>query len=148
QFEHLGGWEQEHKARALLQHLCVPDVDGRVGSLSGGEQRRASLAQLLVSEPDLLILDEPTNHLETDTIEWLEQYLSREYGRALLLITQDRYFLDRVVTRTVELAAGVAQSFNGGWTEYLLNKADREALQQRTEANRQNFLRKEVEWLR
>ena len=148
QFEHLGGWEQEHKARALLQHLCVPDVDSRVGSLSGGEQRRVSLAQLLVSEPDLLILDEPTNHLDTDTIEWLEQYLSREYGRALLLITHDRYFLDRVVTRTVELAAGVAQSFNGGWTEYLLNKADREALQQRTEANRQNFLRKEVEWLR
>ncbi len=148
QFEHLGGWEQEHRVHSLLEHLSVPNVQARVSSLSGGEQRRVALAQLLVSEPDLLVLDEPTNHLDTETIEWLENYLSRDYKRALLLVTHDRYFLDRIVTRTIELSHGVARNYEGGWTEYLIAKAEREALEERAEGNRQNFLRKEIEWLR
>lgn len=148
QFEHLGGWEQEHRVHSLLEHLSVPNVNALVGSLSGGEQRRVALAQLLVSEPDLLILDEPTNHLDTETIEWLENYLSRDFGRALLLVTHDRYFLDRIVSRTIELSHGTARSYDGGWTEYLIAKAEREAQEERFEANRQNFLRKEIEWLR
>ena len=148
QFEHLGGWEQEHRVHSLLEHLRVPSVQALVGSLSGGEQRRVALAQLLVSEPDLLILDEPTNHLDTETIEWLENYLSRDFKRALLLVTHDRYFLDRIVDRTIELSHGVARSYDGGWTEYLTAKAEREAIEERIESNRQNFLRKEIEWLR
>jgi ATP-binding cassette subfamily F protein uup len=147
-FEHLGGWEQEHRVHSLLEHLSVPNVHAPVGSLSGGEQRRVALAQLLVSEPDLLILDEPTNHLDTETIEWLENYLSRDFKRALLLVTHDRYFLDRIVTRTIELSHGVARSYDGGWADYLTAKAERQALEERSESNRQNFLRKEIEWLR
>lgn len=148
QFEHLGGWEQEHRVHSLLEHLSVPNVHAPVSSLSGGEQRRVALAQLLVSEPDLLILDEPTNHLDTETIEWLENYLSRDFKRALLLVTHDRYFLDRIVTRTIELSHGTARSYDGGWAEYLTAKAERQALEERSESNRQNFLRSEIEWLR
>jgi ABC transport system ATP-binding/permease protein len=147
-FEHLGGWAQEHRVHNLLEHLSVPNVNAAMHTLSGGEQRRVALAQLLVSEPDLLILDEPTNHLDTETIEWLEQYLCKDFKQALLLVTHDRYFLDRIVTRTIELNAGVAVSYEGGWSEYLTAKAERELLEERTESNRQNFLRKEVEWLR
>lgn len=147
-FEQLGGWEQEHRVHTLLEHLSVPDVHAAMTTLSGGEQRRVALAQLLVSEPDLLILDEPTNHLDTETIEWLEQYLCKDFKRALLLITHDRYFLDRIVTRTIELSGGTAVSYDGGWSEYLSAKAERELLEERTENNRQNFLRKEIEWLR
>jgi ABC transport system ATP-binding/permease protein len=146
--EDLGGWEQEHKILSLLEHLCVPDSSVRWGSLSGGEQRRVALAQQLLAAPDLLILDEPTNHLDTQTIDWLELYLQDEFRGALLLITHDRYFLDRVATRTLELAAGQLTSYPGGWEQYLIGKAERELLAARTESNRQNFLRREVEWLR
>lgn len=146
--ERLGGWEQEHRIKALLDHLSVPDASAKVGTLSGGEQRRVALAQQLLAAPDLLILDEPTNHLDTETSDWLEQYLSDSFTGALLLITHDRYFLDRLVNRTLELSNGKLQSYEGGWQEYLLGKAEREVLEQRTEANRQNFLRKEIEWLR
>ncbi len=146
--ERLGGWEQEHKIRALLEHLTVPDPSARVGQLSGGEQRRVALARELVAQPDLLILDEPTNHLDTETSDWLEQYLQSEFKGALLLITHDRYFLDRLVTRTLELSKGTITSYDGGWQEYLQGKAERQTQQERTEANRQNFLRKEIDWLR
>jgi ATP-binding cassette subfamily F protein uup len=146
--EHLGGWEQEHKIRHLLEHLSVPDPSAPMRQLSGGEQRRVALAQQLLAAPDLLILDEPTNHLDTETIDWLEEYLTETYRGALLLITHDRYVLDRVVNRTLELSAGSLASYAGGWQQYLEGKAERAALEQRTESNRQNFLRSELEWLR
>ena len=146
--EQLGGWEQEHQIDRLFDCLAVPNPDAPLGQLSGGERRRVALVHLLLSAPRLLILDEPTNHLDTDVIDWLEGYLQNDYHGALLLVTHDRYFLDRVVKRTVELDHGKLHSYEGGWEQFLLAKAERDEVASRTEANRQNFLRREVEWLR
>ena len=146
--ERWGGWDHDHLVHASLTHLGVPRPDARVGTMSGGEQRRVALARLLVSQPDLAILDEPTNHLDVETIEWLEAEFASRWTRALLLVTHDRYVLDRVVTRTIEISDGQLFSFHGGWSEYLEQKAERLALAERTESNRQNFLRRELEWLR
>ncbi|MFW6066914.1 MAG: ABC-F family ATP-binding cassette domain-containing protein [Myxococcota bacterium] len=146
--ERLGGWELEHRAEAVLGHLGVTRQDQSVATMSGGERRRVALARLLVSQPDLAILDEPTNHLDADTVEWLERHLSESFPGALLLITHDRYLLDRVATRTLELDGGRLYSYDGGWEAYLTAKAERQAHEARTEANRRNFLRRELEWLR
>lgn len=148
EIEQLGGWDQEHKIDRLFEGLHVPDPEAPLGRLSGGERRRVALVHLLLKAPQLLILDEPTNHLDTDVIDWLEAYLINEFQGALLLVTHDRYFLDRVVGRTLELHQGGLYSYDGGWGEFLLAKADREELAARTESNRQNFLRREIEWLR
>ncbi|MEN9578655.1 MAG: hypothetical protein RJA70_1664 [Pseudomonadota bacterium] len=148
ELERLGGWDQEHRISSLLQHLQVPNENALIGQLSGGEKRRVSLCQLLLSAPDLMVLDEPTNHLDTETSDWLERYLLDQFKGALLLITHDRYFLDRLVNRTLEVHQGALISFDGGWEEYLLAKAERADLDSRTESNRQNFLRREIEWLR
>jgi ATP-binding cassette subfamily F protein uup len=145
--ERLGGWDREHRVSAFLDHLGIRRSDAKVSSLSGGEQRRVALARVLISSPDLAILDEPTNHLDAETIEWLEQYLIEEYKNAILLITHDRYLLDRVAERTVEVANGEVYSYDGGYERYLEQKAERMAHAERTESNRQNFLRKELEWL-
>jgi ABC transport system ATP-binding/permease protein len=145
--ERLGGWDRQHKVAAFLDHLGIHRSDAKVSSLSGGEQRRVALARVLISSPDLAILDEPTNHLDAETIEWLEQYLIEEYKNAILLITHDRYLLDRVAERTVEVANGEVYSYDGGYERYLEQKAERMAHAERTESNRQNFLRKELEWL-
>ncbi len=146
--ERLGGWDQLHRVHAVLGHLGIARHDGLVKEMSGGEQRRVALARLLVSRPDLAILDEPTNHLDAETIEWLEQHLMDEFPGAVLLITHDRYLLDNVAQRTVEVADGEAFSYEGGYERYLEQKAERQAHAQRAESNRQNFLRRELEWLR
>ena len=145
--ERQGGWERLHEAENLLGRLGVDDVDAAVDTLSGGRCRAVALAKVLLSQPALVILDEPTNHLDIATIEWLEGFLRKHEG-ALLLITHDRYLLDRVATRTVELASGALYSYDGGYEAYLTAKAEREAHAERTEANRRNFLRQELEWLR
>ncbi len=146
--ERLGGWEQGHRVESMLGHLGVQELDAPLSRLSGGEQRRVALARLLIARPDLAILDEPTNHLDAETVEWLEQYLIDEYPGAVLLITHDRYLLDRVAQRTIEVAGGEAYSYDGGYELYLEQKAERLAHAARTEQNRQNFLRRELEWLR
>ena len=146
--ERLGGWELDHRVDAIMTRLGVGRPDAPVGQLSGGELRRVALARVLVARPTLAILDEPTNHLDVDTIEWLERYLVEEHPGALLLITHDRYVLDRVAQRTLELDLGSLHSYDGGWEEYLEAKAERMAHEERTEANRRNFLRRELEWLR
>ena len=146
--ERLGGWDQLHRVHAVLGHLGIVLPDKLVKEMSGGEQRRVALARLLVSRPDLAILDEPTNHLDAETIEWLEQHLLDEFPGAVLLITHDRYLLDNVAQRTVEVADGEAFSYDGGYERYLEQKAERQAHAQRAESNRQNFLRRELEWLR
>ncbi len=146
--ERLGGWDQLHRVHTVLGHLGIVRHDAFVKEMSGGEQRRVALARLLVARPDLAILDEPTNHLDAETIEWLEQHLLEEFPGAVLLITHDRYLLDNVAQRTVEVADGEAFSYDGGYERYLEQKAERQAHAQRAESNRQNFLRRELEWLR
>lgn len=146
--ERLGGWDRDHEAVAMLTHLGVQRPDARIGELSGGDRRRVALARLLVSRPTLAILDEPSNHLDADTVAWLEDYLVDDYPGALLLVTHDRYLLDRVVTRTLELDRGNLHGYAGGYMDYLEARAERAEQTERTESNRQNFLRKELDWLR
>jgi ATP-binding cassette subfamily F protein uup len=143
----LGGWERGHEALGFLEQLGVREVDRPCGERSGGERRRIALAQLLVSSPDVAILDEPTNHLDADTAAWLEDVLANEFPGAIVLVTHDRYFLDAVATRIVELERGRLASFPGGYGAYLEKKAERLAHEDRVEQNRQNILRREREWL-
>ncbi|KYG08762.1 ABC transporter, partial [Sorangium cellulosum] len=146
--ERLGGWDMMHRVDAIIGHVGVTRPDAPMSVLSGGDRRRVALARLLVSRPALAVLDEPSNHLDVETVEWLERYLVEEHPGALLLITHDRYLLDRVVERTLEIDKGKVYSYDGGYEEYLEQKAERLALEARTESNRQNFLRTELEWLR
>ena len=143
-----GGWDLTHRAEDMLGRVGVLDPSQRVSTMSGGERRRVDLARVLVSRPDLGILDEPTNHLDVETIEWLERHLAQEQTGALLLITHDRYFLDRVVKRTAELSQGSLWLYDGGYEAYLVAKAERAEHAARSERNRQNLLRRELAWLR
>lgn len=147
ELERHGGWDLVHRAEAILGHLGIHDPAVDVGQMSGGERRRVALARVLVSHPDLAVLDEPTNHLDLATIEWLERFLLQDYSGALLLITHDRYILDRVATRTIELSNAQLYSYEGGYEQYLQGKAERMAHEDRAESNRQNLLRTELEWL-
>jgi len=147
EIERHGGWQRDHEVDAMLGHLGVERRDDPVGSMSGGERRRVALAQILIAKPALAILDEPTNHLDVETIDWLERYLLEEHAGAVLLVTHDRYLLDRVCSRTLELERGALTSYDGGYETFLEAKAERLALEERTEQNRQNFLRRELEWL-
>ncbi|MBK6519346.1 MAG: ABC-F family ATP-binding cassette domain-containing protein [Polyangiaceae bacterium] len=147
--EHLGGWNMEHLALDVCARLGVIDLDRPVGTMSGGEQRRVALARLLVSRPDLAILDEPTNHLDTETIAWLEEHLtSPSFPGAALVVTHDRYFLDAVCDRMLELELGKLAEYSGGYTDYVEKKAELLAHEARVEQNRQNLLRRETAWLR
>lgn len=148
QIERLGGWDLMHRVEEILGHLGIERPDTPARELSGGDKRRVALAKILVAPPTLLILDEPSNHLDVETIAWLETYLVEEFTGALLVVTHDRYLLDRIVDRTLELNRGAVHSYDGGYETYLEAKAERMALEARTEQNRQNFLRGELEWLR
>jgi ATP-binding cassette subfamily F protein uup len=145
--ERLGGWERMHQVDTVLDHLGVTRRDALASELSGGERRRVALARLLVAQPDLAIIDEPTNHLDIETIQWLEEQLTTNFKGAVLFITHDRYMLDRVAQRIVEIDRSEMHSYRGGWEAYLEAKAERLGHEGRTEANRQNFLRTELEWL-
>lgn len=142
----LDGWKLEKKISQLLQSLSAPEADRDINSLSGGEKRRVALCRAIVAQPDLLLLDEPTNHLDTNSIEWIEKFLSA-YNGTCVFVTHDRYFLDRIANRIVELSQGEFISHNGNYTEYLINKAERHAIKELEEKKRQNFLRRELEWV-
>jgi ATP-binding cassette subfamily F protein uup len=144
---HLEGWDLEHRASTLLSHLHAPDAERIVGTLSGGEKRRVSLCRALLAKPDFLILDEPTNHLDTESIEWLEKFLAR-YTGTCLFVTHDRYFLDRIATRIVEIRQGKCDSYQGNYTDYLISRAERDMADARNEHKRQRFLSRELEWVR
>ncbi len=148
QIERNGGWDLAHRAEAMLGRVGISDKEQRISTMSGGERRRVDLARVLVSKPDLGIFDEPTNHLDVETIEWLEGHLRDEQPGALLLITHDRYFLDRVVKRTAELSDGALWLYDGGYEAYLVAKAERAEHAARAERNRQNLMRRELDWLR
>ena len=142
-----GGWEIEVNARAVLTQLDITDTSAKMGTLSGGQRKRVALAHELIFKPDILILDEPTNHLDADTIEWLESYLAR-YTGVLLLVTHDRYFLDRVTDRIFEIDRGSVQSFNGNYAYYLEKKAEQETLREVGGHKRDQLIKKELAWLR
>ncbi|MDB4945825.1 MAG: ATPase component of transporter [Labilithrix sp.] len=152
--ERLGGWSRDHEVDEVLLHLGVRDVERPVGSMSGGEKRRVALARILIAKPDLAIFDEPTNHLDADTIEWLEEYLVTDFPGAVLLVTHDRYLLDHVAQRVLDLEDGKVTEYTkrnrdlGAFEDFVEQKAERYAHAERVESNRQNFLRKEIEWLR
>src|SRR5690606_32953928 len=142
-----GGWDLEANARAVLDRLGITDTEARVETLSGGQRKRVALARALVERPDLLLLDEPTNHLDAETVGWLEESL-RRYAGALLLVTHDRYFLDRVTNRMLELDRGAAQRFGGNYTAYLEQKAAQAAGREAEQQKRDNLARRELAWLR
>ncbi|NBA84511.1 ATP-binding cassette domain-containing protein [Emticicia sp. CRIBPO] len=143
----LNGWDYEAKVKQILGKLGVHDFEKLMGELSGGQQKRVSLAKLLIEEPDFIILDEPTNHLDLDTIEWLEGYLSTS-NTTLLLVTHDRYFLDKVCNRIMELSNNQIYKYTGNYAYYLEKKAEREEMEASTMEKNQNLLKKELEWMR
>ncbi len=143
----LDGWNLDYRIKEALSHLNAPDAERSIANLSGGEKRRIAMAKALVSKPDLLILDEPTNHLDPEAIEWVIEFLLAFKG-AFLVVTHDRYFLDRITTSIFEVANGKVYSYEGNYTEYLISKAERQSVEERQEQVRQGFLRRELDWVR
>ena len=143
----LDGWNLEQRAKSLINNLNAPDPEKPVAALSGGEKRRVALCRALLMQPDFLILDEPTNHLDTGAIEWLETFLAR-YSGTCLFVTHDRYFLDNIATRIVELSSGRFHSYTGNYTDYLLTRAEQKKTEERSEHKRQRFLKRELQWIR
>src|SRR5256886_1671438 len=141
------GWTLEHRIKSLITNLHAPESDRVVGTLSGGEKRRVALCRALLARPDFLILDEPTNHLDTGSIEWLEDFLAR-YAGTCLFVTHDRYFLDRVATRVLELSRGKIYTYESNYTDYLIARAERQAVGEMQERKRQKFLKRELAWVR
>lgn len=141
------GWNLENRLDTLMHSLSAPNGNNRISILSGGEKRRTALCRALISQPDILILDEPTNHLDTSSIEWIEDFLA-QYNGTCIFVTHDRYFLDKIANRIVELANGIFYSHDGNYTDFLINKAERAARMESEEKKRQNFLRRELEWVR
>lgn len=147
QLEHLGGWDVGHEIRGLAADLDCPAPELVVDTLSIGERRRVALACAFLSRPDLLVLDEPTNHLDARTTEWLEERLRGLEG-ALLLVTHDRYFLDRVATRIAEVDRGQLFTYDGGYVRFLEQRAERLNAEAESERQRSAFVRQELDWIR
>jgi ATP-binding cassette subfamily F protein uup len=143
----LNAWDVSTNAKTILTKLGIEDFAEMVGNLSGGQKKRVALAQVLIQSPDLLILDEPTNHLDYESVKWLEDYLSR-YSGAILLVTHDRYFLDRVTNRVFELDGGNLYNYKGNYSAFLEAKALREEQETATIEKQKNLFRRELEWIR
>ncbi len=140
-------WAGDRRIREILDELLLTGMDTVVDGLSGGERRRVALAALLINEHDLIVLDEPTNHLDLEAVNWLAEHLASWRG-ALLVVTHDRWFLDAVCNTTWEVADGGVNRYDGGYSVYVLAKAERERVAAAIESRRQNLLRKELAWLR
>ncbi|PWJ42025.1 ABC-F family ATP-binding cassette domain-containing protein [Sediminitomix flava] len=147
QMEELKAWDFEARVRQVLSTFNIHDVSLKVDRLSGGQKKRVALARILIEEPNFLILDEPTNHLDLDMIEWLEEYLTRS-RMTLLLVTHDRYFLDRICNEIIELSDGTIYKHRGNYSYYIENKAQREAQQAAEVDKAKNLMRKELDWVR
>lgn len=140
-------WEYEYEIKTILGRMGIQNLDQKIITLSGGQRKRLALAKLLIDDPDVYILDEPTNHLDIETIEWLESYMTSGQ-KTILLVTHDRYFLDNVSSRIIELDRGKLQSFNGNYSYYLEKKAEQNAAEDATFSKNTNLLKKELEWMR
>lgn len=145
--EQADGWNLDARIKALSNALGTPPLEVETGPLSGGEKRRVALCRALASQPDLLLLDEPTNHLDADSIRWLEDFL-KTYAGAVIFVTHDRYFLNVIATRIIEIADGKAFSHPGNYTAFLESKAIRQEIAENAERKRQKFLKEELEWVR
>ena len=145
--DELNGWQLESDAKTILTKLGIMDFSAQIKTLSGGQQKRLALATALIQPCDLLLLDEPTNHLDSETIAWLEEYLQK-LKCALIMVTHDRYFLDSVATKILELDKGKSYVYTGNYTQFLELKTAREEREEASEQKRQNFLRNELKWIR
>jgi len=145
--DELEAWDANAQAKTILTKLGIHYFDQTIGHLSGGQRKRIAIAKALIQPADLLILDEPTNHLDNETVEWLEKYLA-SYAGALLLVTHDRYFLNRVTNRIYELDLGELYIYEGNYEYFLEKKAEREAEERSSEQKHANTLRQELAWLR
>ncbi|MEK4980184.1 ABC-F type ribosomal protection protein TaeA [Bacillus sp. FSL K6-6540] len=143
----LQAWQLESDAKTILSKLGIRNYDAKMGTLSGGQRKRVALAAALIQPSDLLILDEPTNHIDNESVAWLEQYLQKRRG-ALLMITHDRYFLDRVANVMLELDHGRLFRYEANYSRFLELKAEREEREAASEQKRQNLLRSELAWIR
>lgn len=143
----MGLWSLESEAKSVLTKLGIFNFNDKVGTLSGGQRKRIALAAALITPSDVLILDEPTNHLDNETIDWLEQYLLKRKG-ALLMITHDRYFLDRVVNQIIELDEGSLFVYKGNYSDFLSKKIEREEIEASTNRKKQTLLKNELEWIK
>lgn len=140
-------WEYEYEIKTILGRMGIQNLEQKIVTLSGGQRKRLALAKLLIDDPDVYILDEPTNHLDIETIEWLESYMTSGQ-KTILLVTHDRYFLDNVSSRIIELDRGKIQSFNGNYSYYLEKKAEQNAAEDASFSKNSNLLKKELEWMR
>lgn len=147
QMDAAGAWDYEDRIRQILSQLKITDINQTVGSLSGGQLKRVALAKVIIGEPELLILDEPTNHLDIEMIEWLEEYLQRS-RISILMVTHDRYFLDKVCTKILEIDSGRVFSYSGNYDYYLEKREERLSAQDAELARVKNLLRTELDWMR
>lgn len=147
QMDAAGAWDYEDRIRQILSQLKITDINQTVGSLSGGQLKRVALAKVIIGEPELLILDEPTNHLDIEMIEWLEEYLQRS-RISILMVTHDRYFLDKVCTKILEIDSGRVFSYSGNYDYYLEKRDERLSAQDAELARVKNLLRTELDWMR
>ncbi len=147
QMDLLKAWDYEQRIKQILSQLKITDFHQKMGELSGGQVKRVALANVLISEPELLIMDEPTNHLDLEMVEWLEEYLNRN-RMSLLMVTHDRYFLDRICTQILEIDEKQLFSYKGNFS-YYLEKREERVTTQNTEVDRaRNLMRKELDWMR
>ena len=143
----IDGWQVEVQIKTILQKMGLTDIQKKVGTLSGGQKKRVGLAKVLMEEPDLLLLDEPTNHLDLEAIEWLEGYLAN-YKGAMMLVTHDRYFLERAVTHMFELVNGRIEAYEGNYESYLEQRSQREQIASRMSQKQKRLYQSELEWMR
>ncbi|MEO1178691.1 MAG: ATP-binding cassette domain-containing protein, partial [Pseudomonadota bacterium] len=145
--DQLAAWDIEAKIKETLSRLAIPDIHQKISILSGGQRKRVALAKLVIDEPDLIVMDEPTNHLDLDMIEWLEEWLQQS-KITLLMVTHDRYFLERVCNTIIELEGGNLYRYQGNYSDYLTKKATRHEVEKAEFEKNVKRFKKELEWVR